>query len=134
MSAGQDSFRAALLDPLAPVPDRLSDGQTRPVGRRFNVYRNNVAVSLTEALHTGFPIIARLLGAENMDGLAGAFLRAHPPDSPVMLRYGDALPGFIESQRQLDHLGYLSDVARLELALVLSRLVCSALDKCRIWK
>lgn len=113
----QHRFRHALLDPRAEVPPGLSDSVGRPAGARFNVYRNNVAVSLTEALHTGFPVLAKLLGKENMDGLAGQFLRAHPPASPVMQRYGDALPGFIASLPQLAHLGYLPDVARLELAL-----------------
>lgn len=116
-SIPQTLFRDALLDPTQAVPDGLSDSAGRPAGARFNVYRNNVAVSLNEALHTGFPVIAKLLGKENMDGLTGLFLRAHPPSHPVLVLYGDALPDFIASLPQLEHLGYLPDVARLELAL-----------------
>ena len=116
MSVSQNLFSAAILDPGAPVPAGLSDGAARPAGRRFNVYRNNVAVSLTEALHKTFPIITRLLGHENMDGLSGLFLRQHPPTSPLMMFYGFEFPNFLAGMEQLSHLGYLADVARLELA------------------
>ncbi|WP_120501416.1 DNA-binding domain-containing protein [Roseovarius sp. EL26] len=117
MSVSQDIFQAALLNPIATVPTGLIDAQARPAGQRFNVYRNNVAVSLTEAMHNAFPLISKLLGRTNMDGLAGTFLRQHPPSSPLMMHYGDALPDFLNNEKQLAHIPYLPDVARFELAI-----------------
>ncbi|MBZ8117100.1 DNA-binding domain-containing protein [Roseovarius sp. LXJ103] len=117
MSVTQSAFRAALLDNTKAVPEGLTDGQGRPAGPRFSVYRNNVAVSLTEALEVSFPAIRKLIGDENFRGLMGIFLRQHPPTAPMISQYGDALPGFIEGFSQLNHLGYLPDVARLEQAL-----------------
>ncbi|MFC3615687.1 putative DNA-binding domain-containing protein [Lutimaribacter marinistellae] len=117
MSVSQREFHTALLAPEQPHPQGLRDGADRPAGRRFDVYRNNVAVSLTEALHDGFPVIAKLLGKQNLDGLAGIYLRQHPPASPLMMHFGAAFPAFLAGMPQLAHLGYLPDIARLELAL-----------------
>ena len=117
MTSTQTIFADALLDPAVPMPGGLVDPLGRPAGRRFAVYRNNVAVSLTEALETGFPVLRKLLGDANFKGLAGLFLRRHPPASPLLMRYGAEMPAFLEGLPQLAHLPYLGDVARLEFAL-----------------
>ncbi len=117
MTVDQTAFREALLSPDAPRPPGLSDGEGRPAGRRFDVYRNNVAVSLTEALETAFPVIAKLVGAANFKLLAGAFLRKYPPASPLMMFYGAKMPAFLAAFEPTKTLGYLPDVALLELAL-----------------
>ena len=117
MSVSQADFTRAMMDAGQPVPEGLTDHLGEPAGHRFSVYRNNVAVSLTQAMHIAFPVVAKLLGKQNMDGLTGIYLRQHPPSSPLMMFYGEHFPAFLEGMEQLQHLGYLGDVARLELAL-----------------
>jgi len=117
MSVTQTAFTRAVLDPAAAVPDGLTNPDGVPATRRFNVYRNNVAVSLTEALEMAFPAIRKLVGDTNFKILAGAYLRAYPPRSPLMMHYGQDMPDFLNGFDPVKSLGYLPDVARLELAL-----------------
>jgi hypothetical protein len=113
----QTTFHSGLLNPEIPAPDGLTDGQNRPAGRRYGVYRNNVTVSLRDALAEGFPSIVKLIGRDNFDHVARAYLRQSPPTSPLMMHYGADLPKFIASLTQLTHLPYLCDVARIDVAM-----------------
>lgn len=117
MSVSQSQMRRAILDASEAVPEGLVDEAGRPAGKRFDVYRNNVAVSLTEAMEVAFPVILKLVGEEFFHAMASVFLRQHPPTSPMLMHYGTALPPFLRSFKPVRHLAYLPDIARLELAL-----------------
>jgi hypothetical protein len=113
----QEEFVTALLEPAAAVPVGLIGPGGEPAGRRFDVYRNNVAGGLTRALEAGFPAVRKLVGAEFFAAMAGVFLRAHPPCDRVLMLYGAEFPAFLAAFPPVAHLGYLPDVARLEQAL-----------------
>ncbi len=109
-------FGKALLDAEQPMPAGIVGPDGQPAPKRFNVYRNNVIVSLCEALAQSFPAIERLVGEDYFKALARAFVPDNPPHSPVLLWYGEAFPDFIENFPPLAEYGYLVDVARLEWA------------------
>ena len=113
----QQDFAAALLDPARPVPPGLCDPQGRPAGKRFAVYRNNLAASLTEALEIGFPVLRRLLGEGPFRTLALLYARRHPPRGRQLAHYGARMSAFLADIPQLAAYPYLPDIARLELAL-----------------
>lgn len=110
-------FTAALLDPQRPVPAGLIRPDGTPADRRFAIYRNNVAVGLTEALRAGFPVVEKLVGAAFFAAMVGIFLRQNPPQSRIMMLYGDKLPDFLASFPPLAAYPYLPDVARIEQGL-----------------
>ena len=87
MSQDQQIFFNAILSQRAAVPNGLHDGSGKAANRRFSIYRNNVMDSLIKALQTGFPVIAKLLGKQNFEIIAGEFVRKYPPKSPVISQY-----------------------------------------------
>lgn len=116
MNVDQTQFTKALLNPEIRVPEGLIDHQGRPAGKRFDVYRNNVVMSLMEAMQTAFPVIHKLVGDAFFRAMAGVYVREYPPKTPMLMFYGGAFPAFLETFEPAQNLPYLPDVARLELA------------------
>ncbi|MEO0809239.1 MAG: DNA-binding domain-containing protein [Pseudomonadota bacterium] len=112
----QDAFVVALRNPKLPPPTAVASVPAAPSGKRFNVYRNNVAVSLTEALAAGYPVVKQLVGEEFFAGMARVYVSEHLPTSPVMLQYGTDFPEFIETFAPAASVPFLADVARVEQA------------------
>ncbi|VAW14866.1 Glutamate synthase [NADPH] large chain [hydrothermal vent metagenome] len=110
----QGAFVAALRDPAAPPPGAIGKTGAAPSAKRFSVYRNNVAVSLIDALAANFPVTAALIGEEPFAALARSFMASHLPETPMLMDYGQEFAGFITGFDPLAHLGFLADVARLE--------------------
>lgn len=113
----QTGFAKALLDPNSAIPAGVIGPDGLPDAKRFDVYRNNVASSLTRALEAGFPVVRKLVGTEFFGAMAVVFLRAHPPRDRQMALYGADFPAFLAQFPPVAHLGYLPDVARLEQVL-----------------
>ena len=116
MSAGpsQGDFARALLDARLAPPAGLRTWNNSDATQRFAVYRNNVMVSLTQALASGFPVTRELVGDEFFNAMAREYISTEAPASPVLVEYGDSFADFIERFPPADGLPYLADVARLE--------------------
>jgi len=115
-ASGLAAFSRALRDPRAACPRGLSAWNGSDVAPRLAVYRNNVLSALTDVLAQTYPVVRELVGAGFFAALAARFVRAHPPRSPVLARYGGRLPGFVAADAAAAALPYLADVARLEWA------------------
>jgi len=116
--SAQQQFFEALLDPGQAPPAGLSAWNASDPATRFAVYRNNVLVSLIDALADSYPVTQELVGEEFFRAMARLFVRAEPPRSPLLAFYGEALAGFIERFPPAASLPYLADVARLEMLRV----------------
>ncbi|WP_459712785.1 HvfC/BufC N-terminal domain-containing protein [Paraburkholderia sp. 2C] len=84
--------------------------------KRYNVYRNNVTVSLIDALAAIYPAVQRITGADFFRAMARFHMRATPPVSPLLFEYGRDFPRFIEQYEYAKGMPWLADVARIERA------------------
>ena len=112
----QAQFANALGDPRRDMPDGLTAWNGRHPARRFDVYRNNVAMALTGALSARFPVTVEIVGEAFFTAMALEFVRCHPPLSPLLLAYGDDFAAFVVEFEPARELTYLPDVIRLEAA------------------
>ena len=110
----QRCFAEALLDPEQACPPGLITWNASDPARRFAVYRNNVIVSLVDALADTFAVTQDLVGEAFFRAMARVFAYANPPTSRLLVFYGETFPDFIERIPPAASLPYLADVARLE--------------------
>ncbi len=115
----QAAFARALLDPLFSV-EQLAvrtpaiAAADNSLAQRFAVHRNNVVAGLVNGLQDSFPATVRLLGEEFFRAVVTEYVRASPPQSPVLSEYGGTLADFLSRLTSLQAYPYVTDVAQLE--------------------
>ena len=107
-------FAEALLDPDKNIPEGVIGPDKQPAPKRFSVYRNNVALSLREALEQTYPGVRKIVGTENFDILASVYFTSYPPQTPMMQAYGEMFPEFLRDFEPLQHSPFLVDLAQVE--------------------
>ena len=116
----QTAFAHALLNPELACPSGLTTWNGSDPEIRFAVYRNNVMVSLIDALADTYLVVQTLVGEEFFRAMARVFAQTNPPQSKVMAYYGRDFADFIASFPPAASVPYLADVARLEMARVMA--------------
>jgi hypothetical protein len=110
------AFAPALLDPTREPPSVVTGPNGKAAARRYDVYRNNVTVSLIDALAAIYPAVQRITGIEFFRAMARLHVRSTPPTSPLLFEYGREFPAFIERYVCAQSLPWLAGVARIERA------------------
>ena len=110
------AFSAALLRPDRDAPALVSGPADKTAGKRYNVYRNNVTVSLIDALAAIYPAVQRITGVALFRAMARFHIRETPPTSPLLFEYGRDFPAFIEAHQYALGMPWLADTARIERA------------------
>ena len=85
---------------------------------RLNVYRNNVVVSLIDALSDIFPVTEAVVGDEFFRAMARVYLLEQQPTSPVISEYGAGFSNFIRYFPPVESLPFLADLATLEQTML----------------
>jgi len=114
----QRIFADALLSAGPICPPGLTAWNGSDPGRRFAIYRNNVIVSLIDALADTCPVTQQLVGEEFFRAMARLFVQENPPRSRILAVYGEGLAEFIGAFAPAAAVPYLADVARLEMLRV----------------
>ncbi|HXV29244.1 MAG TPA: DNA-binding domain-containing protein [Sinorhizobium sp.] len=109
-------FVPGLLDPARATPALVAGPNGKAADKRFNVYRNNVTVSLIDALAAVYPATMRITGEPFFRAMARFHIRETPPTSPLLFEYGRDFPDFIERYEYAQSMPWLADVARIERA------------------
>jgi hypothetical protein len=95
----------------------MLDTQGGQSDRGLMAYTANGHALAERTLHTAYPVIAALLGGDNLAALARDLWHRHPPTRGDLAHWGDALPDLLANNEQLADTPYLADVARTEWAL-----------------
>jgi hypothetical protein len=84
---------------------------------RLDIYRHAFRARLADALRENFPVLHRVLGDDDFDGLAERFIAGNPSQHHSIRWFGNALPDWLAAREaQLPHPA-LVDLARMEWAL-----------------
>ncbi|CAB3770024.1 HvfC/BufC N-terminal domain-containing protein [Paraburkholderia solisilvae] len=114
------AFARGLMNPAAQTPRDVIATTRRDAemvaAKRYNVYRNNVTVSLIDALAAIYPAVQRITGIDFFRTMARFHIRATPPKSPLLFEYGRDFPDFIEQYEHAKEMPWLADTARIERA------------------
>lgn len=110
------AFATGLLDPSCAPPATVVGPDGKAAAKRYAVYRNNVTVSLIDALAATFPAVMRITGPAFFRAMARAHVRETPPASPLLFEYGHDFPPFIARYEHARPMPWLADVARIERA------------------
>lgn len=114
----QQQFKDALFTHSETLLNDIKAEDLGERNQRLNVYRNNVYVSLQEALADIFPVCKQLVGEEFFNAMARQFIERHPPTSPILSEYGDVFSTFVAHFFPAQSLPYLSLLCDLEYRLL----------------
>lgn len=109
----QDFFQAALLQDHA-----ARFGLLKPQGEpQFAVYRNAYRARLRGALRENFEVLPLVMGDDDFDALADAYIDAHPSRHYSLRWFGHQLSVFMVERGDLVAHPAMLDLARMEWAL-----------------
>ena len=119
LAAGQQAFATALLDANREAAF-LRQCQGPASAERFALYRGNLSATWRRTLGHAYPVVLALVGEEFFAGLARAYGRQYPSDSPDLNQFGARFADFLAAFPHVADLPYLPDMARLEWAVHLA--------------
>lgn len=122
----QRLFATAIAGQPAAAFFDLLDGDSRRSQQGLAAYQRSVLANRVGALTATYPVLERIVGEEFFRMLARRYARACPSSSGDLNEYGESFAEFMRDQPELESLGYLPDVARLEWCVQTAALAADA--------
>jgi hypothetical protein len=85
---------------------------------RLDLYHYAYHARLVECLADDYATVQHTIGESAFDTLAKKYIEAHPSQNPNLNYFGRHFAEFVKKQSWLDNYAFLSDLARLEWAMV----------------
>jgi hypothetical protein len=101
---------------VSPLADEITAGRA-DARRRFDIFRNNTFLSLTNHLKAVFPTTAKLGDARFFAYVAQEYIRAEPPHEPRLSAYGAGFARFLARFPACRGTPILAEMAALEWAV-----------------
>ncbi|HEX4421350.1 MAG TPA: DNA-binding domain-containing protein [Kofleriaceae bacterium] len=122
----QRQFQAAILDPSVPGPSTLRSvdgvaGIALTIPKHARVHRSHFWTRMTEFITNWQPLLARLLGAEEMDQLVRRYIAAHPPRTVVAAGVCAQLADFVRTAEPWSAWPIIGELAAIDYRRVLLR-------------
>jgi hypothetical protein len=113
----QDAFQRFLIQGDPAIEAHIVGTQRVPVATRLGIYGDGYRSRLIEALQATYPVLAELLGEEDFQRLADAYVRTHISTFASIRFYGDELAEFLAADADYSQAPVLAELARWEWAL-----------------
>jgi hypothetical protein len=113
----QDSFQRAIVEGDDAVLAEIVDTSKEKRDVLLGVYRNAYVLRLIEFLQNDYEKLHTLLGDDQFDEMARAYIAANPSDTPNARWYGRKLPDFLRGEAPWSGTPLLADLAALEQGL-----------------
>ncbi len=109
----QNLFAEYLVSKSERIADKIED-QYR---NRLSIYKNNFLLNGEETLAQIFPVVRMLFGVSRFFEVSKNYVESLPATLPNREEWGDEFPAFLAESLAQRQIGYVFDLAQLELYL-----------------
>lgn len=113
----QAEMQAAILGGSDGIMDFLKEGARARRDTLLGVYRHAYMARLIDVVANEHPLLRSYIGEDAFNGLARAFITAHPSRSPNARWVGMSFPEFVESHATCSGRPELAELAAIERAV-----------------
>jgi len=113
----QTAFQGAVLNGAQPLPGSILPSRQQGAEERFKIYQDAYRLRLTEFLSSDYPALRVILGDDDFNTLAAAYIEDTPSFHRNARWYGRGLPDFMRVHEPWQDCRAVTDLSLFERAL-----------------